>query len=499
MVLELSGFEHGKSHLAGMHSAEKGLCAGMLHQSPRADTRSEAQRKDDCISSISQFDTSHDESRECLSPQHPTTKETEAANVLMNLSGKATDRISHGRVETGVHSKELSTFEGKAAVFSLTPANLSSTRIDFSVKREHLLCDEVPQINEKDLLPLATQVLCQFCSKQCEDLVELHEHVLAMHNVPDAELPLMPSVKKQKSSSEENSEQESAVKNHSCEIQKEDSSSSAKPVKCVTSSKLHYDMPLSPKKIVSKKLQFEEKITVSHETHPNVSFFGFSEVSQKNDPILYSEEKGESSAVSQEICKTTQVLVTPKDSIVFQGCENVCFPIEQQNANPVSAKRECEGKIQRKQRGKMESNGSKVDTSDDTPIVSDALAIAVEASQIKISEAKVTIFVCLKCSVCYTHSQEFKNHSCTADRPFISTCTDGSVVLFDSPSMDNDHLQLNNCNIWYFPEFLICQKVDHIKEEIQILEIVHCISGRKLLLSTSYQPSYLGEQFISFR
>ncbi|XP_068227215.1 zinc finger protein 732-like [Palaemon carinicauda] len=455
----------------------------------------------DCMPHINQAENCQDQIEACLSPQHPTTKETEAANVLMNLSGKAADRISHGRLESGIHSKVLPECDGKSTVFLVPTSASPCSKLELNLKREHMVtCDEVPQINEKDLLPLATQVLCQFCSKQCEDLVELHEHVLAMHNIPDNEPTLMQSSKRFKNSCDELEVQGVLCPLSNSEIKKDILSHRSDSVKTVVFSKLDVDQHGSvPKHTINIKQLPEEKVMEKSEKYQNVSPFVSSNIFQDNDELLlhHSEIKHKNSVDSHEMVKTFQVIMPPKG--VGQSNELEPFLPEQQQIQTVMSSCEKENLTQHKQRDRVGINLPKANTSKSTPPANDVLAIAVEPLQIKSIETKVTIFVCLKCSCSYTHSQEFKKHICSAEKPFIKTCLDGSVILVDSQSTGEDDHQLSDYNVWYFPEFLVRQKSECAKQTYQNLEIVHCGSGRKLQLFTSYQPSYLGDQFISFR
>ncbi|XP_066942594.1 zinc finger protein 41-like isoform X2 [Macrobrachium rosenbergii] len=488
-LCEFQASEKGSSQSKTRLCDEGNECAE-FHESPhQVKDFIQSQQESDCMSShLNQVEHCGGQSGDCLSPQHPTTKETEAANVLMNLSGKA-DRIIHGRLETSIHSKVLSELDHKSTVFLLPTSGSPTSKLDLNIKREHsIVCDEVPQINEKDLLPLATQVLCQFCSKQCEDLVELHEHVLALHNVPDGELPLMSSTKRLKNSCEE---ERLEVEGTLCPL------TTSKTKKDV----LIHNSGSSLKTVVFTKNQLlDGRVMGESEKYKNASPLVSSCISQENNDLAllhHSENKSKNSILSHDTVKTFQVIVPPRG--VGKSYELESFLLEQQQIQTVTVKSEKENQNQQRHGDEVAVNLPMADTSKHTVVANDVLAIAVEPLQIKSIEAKVTIFVCLKCSWSYTHSHEFKNHKCSGDQPFIKTCVDGSVVLVDSPSAEEDHLQPSNYNIWYFPEFLIRQRSKRAKEGSQNLEIVHCGSGRKLQLFTSYQPSYLGDQFISFR
>ncbi|XP_076046172.1 uncharacterized protein LOC143028242 isoform X2 [Oratosquilla oratoria] len=120
----------------------------------------------------------------------PTTKETEAADVLMELSGKAKRKKTFDPPPDGPN-KTLIEDDRRAVIYA---APIETSYLSHERRETVAAPGEVSMINEKDLLPLATEVICQYCPQQCEDLVELHEHVLAMHNM--SEMCLQPNKKK---------------------------------------------------------------------------------------------------------------------------------------------------------------------------------------------------------------------------------------------------------------------------------------------------------------
>lgn len=426
-----------------------------------------------------------------LPPQQPTTKETEAANVLMNLSGKAADRAGHTRLDPCLPHQEFTVPDVSKSALYILPSGTSNSKYDSSVKREYSVCDEVPQINEKDLLPLATQVLCQFCSRQCEDLVELHEHVLAMHNVPETEPPLMPSYKKLKNHIEnedvdlkycDGKRWKQDIGDHVKECAKDLS-----PLTSISTSSVSQESDYK-QYTEEKKLKRKPKLRKGGKEVSNWN----SNREQSSHPHHFKEENIQRNKnFIKEYQNTSQA---PKEDAFTSQLDTYNPPeqLHQENHNTaVKIDSLCD---KDEDWLKCHNSGSITEL---TPVGSDALAIAIESSQIKDFEAKVTIFVCLKCSCGYTDSQEFRDHICNSSCPFVQNFADGSVMLSNDTVVYEDHNQLSDSNVWYFPEFYIKRPLEDEKNEG--LQIVHSSSGRKLQLHTSYQPAYLSEQLISFR
>lgn len=425
---------------------------------------------------------SEDKLTKCLPQQLPTTKEAEAANVLMNLSGKAADRVGHARLEgcTILHQEVISSDAAKPTLYVVPTVTSNS-----SIKREYPLCDEVPQINEKDLLPLATQVLCQFCSQQCEDLVELHEHVLEMHNMCESESPFMTSYKKLKNQNQDEDvdlrspgegrrHKESKTKNYEQESHNLD-----ELLVQVTSSGGLLRQETEKRKFVEDKKAKKKP----RSRKGNQSVDGKTANSELSSKITHSEEqetynkdiwdKGNESR--QELIHSVNVTVMDNMHKQYSSLATDQVHLEEKNMQT--------------------HHPPEVPASQAT---GDALAIAIESSKIRVIEAKVTIFVCLKCSSCYTNAQEFRIHACSRIQPVIERCPDGSVVLVKHVNTEENQAQLSEEEVWYFPEFLIRQQRGD-KKQTADLEIVDTLSGHRLQLFTAYRPSYLSEQLISFR
>ncbi|XP_071547186.1 uncharacterized protein [Panulirus ornatus] len=423
-----------------------------------------------------------------LPPQQPTTKETEAANVLMNLSGKAADRASHARLDPCLPHQEFTVSDvGKPSLYIL-PSGTSNSKYDSPVKREYPVCDEVPQINEKDLLPLATQVLCQFCSRQCEDLVELHEHVLAMHNVPETDPPLMPSYKKLKN----HLENEDELKYCDGKRWKQDFGDHVR--ECSKDSPLTSLSTASVSQESNNKQYIEEKRL---KRKPKLKRGG-KEVSNWNNNKEQSDHhhyKEENINKNKNFIKEYQTVSQEPKENTLRSQLDTYDPHEQFHQENHNTAVKTDGLCDK------DEDWLKCHTAESitelTPVGSDALAIAIESSQIRVIEAKVTIFVCLKCSSGYTDSQEFRGHICSSSCPFVQNFADGSVMLASDTSMCEDRIQLPDNNVWYFPEFFIRRPLEDEKNDG--LQIIHSSSGRKLQLHTNYQPAYLSEQLISFR
>ncbi|XP_042230779.1 uncharacterized protein LOC121872173 isoform X2 [Homarus americanus] len=424
-----------------------------------------------------------------LPPQQPTTKETEAANVLMNLSGKAADRTSHTRLGSSLpsHQEFIIPDVGKPSLYLLPPGT-SYSKFDSGIKREYPLCDEVPQINEKDLLPLATQVLCQFCSRQCEDLVELHEHVLAMHNIPEPETPLMPSYKRVKNHSEDEDlkhfvdgkRQKQDIENHAKECAKDSS-----PLMCTNT--------LSEAQESSNKQYMEEK---KLKRKPKLK------KGDKKDGSWSSEDQSDPSKVVNSDLNKNCIMEfgntppSPKENTLGSELDTYCPQEQILHKNLTQVKSDS---LYDKDETWLKRHTAESIT-ELTPVGSDALAIAIESSQIRVIEAKVTIFVCIKCSCGFTDNQEFTDHICHSSQPFVRSYPDGSVALVNDNNLCEDHLQLPDNNVWYFPEFFIRRPgKEEEKTDGSDLHIIHSSSGRRLHLLTTYQPAYLSERLICFR
>ncbi|MPC66962.1 hypothetical protein E2C01_061121 [Portunus trituberculatus] len=120
--------------------------------------------------------------------------------------------------------------------------------------------------------------------------------------------------------------------------------------------------------------------------------------------------------------------------------------------------------------------------------------MAVESSQIRVLETKITIQVCLECSSGFTDPQDYTGHVCVANRPLVYRGSDGSVTLADVPPGTTAH-QLQTSDMRLFPEFFVQQTVEG---GVRGLQVVH-LSGRTLRLHTNCPLSYLGDQLISFR
>lgn len=389
-------------------------------------------------------------------PLQPTTKETEAANVLMNLSGKATDRGTQPILEscsTPLLSHHSAT---KASLYSCPP--MASGRKDPGSRREPVPCDEVPQINEKDLLPLATQVLCQFCSRQCEDLVELHEHVLAAHHAAEADSTL--SVPQRKARVSLKAEEEGGGV-----TPLEEREQKQEPVDSSTAMIVLFQQPSTSYSSVGKKTKRKSKLKRG--------------TSELGKGTITTEE---SSQQEEDCVEDWQSAVVSDGPETTQSRPDLPPPTLPTNSL-------CD-KDQDWLKGQAGRSVTEL-----TPVASgDALAMAVESSQIRVLETKVTILVCLDCSSGFTDPQEYGGHACTANQPLVYHGSDGSVTLADLPAgTPANHMQASDMRL--FPEFFIQQTVEGGGRGLQVVHL----SGRTLRLHTSCPLSYLGDQLISFR
>ena len=387
-------------------------------------------------------------------PLQPTTKETEAANVLMNLSGKATDRGTQPILESCPASVQSHHSTTKVPLYSSPPMDPGTK--DFANKREPAPGDEVPQINEKDLLPLATQVLCQFCSRQCEDLVELHEHVLATHHASEADATLsVPQRKAHVSLRTEDGVEVASVKEWD---QKQDATDSG------TAMIVLFPQPSTSHSSVEKKTKRKGKL--------------------KRD----TSELGKESITTEESLQQEDYVEDWHSTVMGDDPETPQSRPDHPPP-PLSTNNLCD-----RDQDWLEGQAGRSVT-ELTPVSSgDALAMAVESSQIRVLETKVTILVCLDCSCGFTDPQEYGGHICVADRPLVCRGSDGSVTLVDvSAGTPAHHMQASDMR--HFPEFFIQQTVENGGRDLQLVHL----SGRTLRLHTSCPLSYLGDQLISFR
>lgn len=388
-------------------------------------------------------------------PLQPTTKETEAANVLMNLSGKATDRGTQPILESCTTPHHSHHSGSRPQLYSCPP--LSPGRKDLGGRREPVPCDEVPQINEKDLLPLATQVLCQFCSRQCEDLVELHEHVLAVHHAAEADASL--TVPQRKAHTSFRVEDDDGIPPVEEEEQRQE------PADSDTTMIVLFPQPSTSHELVEKK---------SKRT---------------------SKSKRETSELSNEGINTEEISQQEEDCVKDWQSSVVVDSSETSHSQPdlppptLPTNNLCD-KDQDWLKGQACRSVTEL-----TPVASgDALAMAVESSQIRVLETKITIQVCLECSSGFTDPQDYTGHACLNNRPLVYRGSDGSVTLADVPAGTTAH-QLQTSDMRLFPEFFVQQTVEG---GVRGLQVVH-LSGRTLRLHTSCPLSYLGDQLISFR
>ncbi|KAK3860459.1 hypothetical protein Pcinc_033486 [Petrolisthes cinctipes] len=522
-------------------------------------------------------------------PQHPTTKEAEAANVLMNLSGKAStsDRLGQAGLDSGVtclsppahilqlssrdlsSSKDHNRFVEYSCPESLLVTNnsissnnvYSSTSLtyltsDITTLKPAVYCwaDEVPQINEEDLLPLATEVVCNVCEQQCKDVVELHEHLLAAHNTPDNPHDTLHQSKKFKNHPDDNSEyvdtsrvilQESGgnkvltkerkckrksrskrIDDMNCNVSDKVSISSSE--NCVRSSEVldrnqnhtlttslqtvddpsakepsTYILPSSTpstclvttKSVVDNGYVFstpQKGTTNTGETHICMSPYS----SQNNPPVIESSVEGHQQAFSPA------ARVTPStDSL-----HTFILPHSSSGNPTVVVKSDSFGaKNQDLLRYHSHNTATEVVTaaSDLLPTTgeklaagTDALAIAIEKSQIETKEVKVMIFVCVDCSCGFTENEEASKHTCLPGQPLIKRHPDCSVTLSDNHPMSQIPQERIDQEL-YFPEFVIRQ----IKGQTGVKDqfIVHTETSCTLQLYTPYQPDYMRHQLVSFR
>lgn len=420
-----------------------------------AKSKSQAEEKVACKASVTHPQPLHQPSP----PLQPTTKETEAANVLMNLSGKAADRGTQPRLEPCSTTLQSHHSVSKVSIYSCP--SLAPGRKKLGGKRELATCDEVPQINEKDLLPLATQVLCQFCSRQCEDLVELHEHVLAAHHAAEADAGLSLPQRKVQVSPKDMERGCAAVAMEERDRRQEHGTPGAAMI-------VLFQQANTSHSIIEKKTKRKGKLKR-----------GNSELSKESiTPGLSCEDNSQ----HEKSSKDWQSTVEGNDPETSQPQLDLPAPT-------LSTNTLCD-KDQDWLRGQAGRSVTEL-----TPVTSgDALAMAVESSQIRLLEAKITILVCLECSSGFTDPQEYGSHVCDADQPLVCRGPDGSVTLTDlPPGTPAHHLQASDMRL--FPEFFIQQTLE---DGGRGLQVVH-LSGRTLRLHTSCPQAYLDKQLISFR
>ncbi|XP_045137590.1 histone-lysine N-methyltransferase PRDM9-like isoform X2 [Portunus trituberculatus] len=404
----------------------------------------------------------------CLSPPlQPTTKETEAANVLMNLSGKATDRGTQPILESCSTPHHSHHSGSRPQLYSCPP--MAPGRKDLSSRREPVPCDEVPQINEKDLLPLATQVLCQFCSRQCEDLVELHEHVLAAHHTAEADASLtVPQRKAQTSFRVEEDDGIAPVDEQEQRLEPADSD---------TSMIVLFPQPSTSHNFLEKKSKRSSKF--------KKEAFELSNEGITTEECSQQEEDCVNDWQSSVVVDSSETQPDWQSSVVVDSSET-----QPELPPPTLSTNNLCDKDQDWLKGQACRSVTEL-----TPVASgDALAMAVESSQIRVLETKITIQVCLECSSGFTDPQDYTGHVCVANRPLVYRGSDGSVTLADVPPGTTAH-QLQTSDMRLFPEFFVQQTVEG---GVRGLQVVH-LSGRTLRLHTNCPLSYLGDQLISFR
>lgn len=535
---------------------------------------------------------SHDQSQRGghhTPPQHPTTKETEAANVLMNLSGKAAagDRLGQTGLDSGVtcisppahilqlSSRDLSTskdhnrFVAYTCPESLLVSNSISSGTAYSstslayltsdlTTLKPAVCswaDEVPQINEEDLLPLATEVVCNVCEQQCKDVVELHEHLLAAHNTPDHAHDTLPASKKPKILSEGDDtseysdisrvilqesggskllakERKSKRKNRSkktedmtCNISDKVSVSSNE--NCGRRSELldrdenlstttppHAGDDLSLKDpstyilpsstpgmcVMTAKSVVNNQYVFSPPTRGTTNNTCLSPYSSQSKPALIESTgsvKGDQQTFSPAARATSSI----------DNLHTCILPRSPSGSPVVVVESDTLGvKDQDLVRYQSDSIVTEVVAAADDDLLPttgetlaagpDALAIAVEKSQIESKEGKVMILVCVDCSCGFTESEEASRHTCLPDQPLIKRHPDCSVTLSDHHPLSKipkDHVD----HELYFPEFVIRRIKGQTEMKDQV--IVHRESGCTLHLHTPHQPDYMRHQPISFR
>lgn len=389
-------------------------------------------------------------------PLHPTTKEAEAANVLMNLSGKGAERGGQPRIEPCT-SPLQSHHPTKAPLYACP---VVPGRKDPGGRKELAPCDEVPQINEKDLVPLATQVLCQFCSLQCEDLVELTDHVLAAHHTPEADTVLSSPQKKVRVSPKAVEKGGVVVTKGEEERQQEAATSSTAMIVVLQQATGNSQ---------DKKTRRKERLKRGNSDVDKGSNSGEPSSCEENSQQENCTEEWQPPVVGDgpETSQPQPDLPTPA-----LPTNNLC------------------DKDQDWLKGQAGRSVTEL-----VPVASgDALAMAMESSQIRILEAKVTILMCLECSSGFTDPQEYGGHACDASQPLILRGPDGSVTLTDlPPGTVTPHLQASDMRL--FPDFFIQQTAEGGGRGLQMVHL----SGRMMRLHTNCPLAYLGEQLISFR
>ncbi|KAK4295837.1 hypothetical protein Pmani_031623 [Petrolisthes manimaculis] len=516
-------------------------------------------------------------------PQHPTTKEAEAANVLMNLSGKAStsDRLGQAGLDSGVtclsppaHILQLSSRDLSSSkdhnrfveyscpeTLMVTNNSISSNNVYSSTSLTYLTsdittlkppavycwADEVPQINEEDLLPLATEVVCNVCEQQCKDVVELHEHLLAVHNTPDT----LHQSKKLKNNPDEYVDTSRLILQESG-----GSKVLTKERKCKrkSRSKRNDDMNCNVSDKVSVSSS-ENCVRSSEVLDRNENHTLTTSLQTVDDPSIKEPSTYILSSSTPSTCLVTTksgldngyVLSTPQRGTTNTGQTHICMsPYSSQN-NTSLIESSVEGHQQAfspaarvipstenlhtfilphsssgnptvvvksdsfgvKNEDLLRYNSHHIATEVVTPANNllpttgetlaagtDALAIAIEKSQIETKEVKVMIFVCVDCSCGFTENEEASKHTCLPGQSLIKRHPDCSVTLSDNHPMSQIP-QERIVQELYFPEFVIRQ----IKCQTGVKDqfIVHTETNCTLQLYTPYQPDYMRHQLVSFR
>lgn len=88
------------------------------------------------------------------------------------------------------HSKEIKTstkiFDGATMKSGEMKAKRGMVNLqEKEILQQHKQALDIPIIIENALLPVTTQMVCPICNHPCVDLVEVHEHILAQHNLSD--------------------------------------------------------------------------------------------------------------------------------------------------------------------------------------------------------------------------------------------------------------------------------------------------------------------------
>lgn len=524
-------------------------------------------------------------------PQHPTTKETEAANVLMNLSGKAAagDRLGQAGLDSGVtcisppahvlqlSSRDLSTSKDQNRFVTYTcpesllvsnsiscgtaysSASLTYLASDLPTLKPAVYswADEVPQINEEDLLPLATEVVCNVCEQQCKDVVELHEHLLAAHNTPDHAHDTLPASKKPKILPEGNDTseysdisriilQESGGNKLVAKERKSKRKSRSKrteDMSCNISDKVS----VSSSENCGRRYELLDGENLTTTTPPQAG--DDSNLKGPSTYILPSSTPGICVMTAKSVMNNQYIFSPPTRGTANNRDAHACISPYSPESNPTLIESCVEGDQQTfspasratsstdslhtcilprspsgspvvviesdalgvKDQDLLQYRSDSIATEGVVPAADgdllpstggslaagpDALAIAVEKSQIESKEGKVLILVCIDCSSGFTESEEASRHACLPDQALIKRQPDCSVTLSDHhplSKISQDHVD----HELHFPEFVIRR----IKGQAEMKDhvIVHRESGCTLQLHTPYQPDDMKHQPISFR